>query len=122
MEVIDSMGSAFTEIILHSLPFSSPTPFNEFNSELLQRQCRTPFRMTEMLIRLRQIADRLIRNETDRGIFAILDNRAVSRKYEQIILQNLPPFKRIRNLNAAEQFFRGKTTDLHNEIESRCKY
>ena len=49
----------------------------------------------EATIKLTQAVGRLIRTETDYGRVTILDNRLLSARYAPMILQSLPPFRRI---------------------------
>jgi len=46
-------------------------------------------------IRLIQACGRLIRKESDRGKVSILDKRLVSSRYGQLLLDSLPPFRRV---------------------------
>ena len=46
-------------------------------------------------IRLIQACGRLIRKEDDRGRISILDKRLLSHRYGKLLLDSLPPFKRI---------------------------
>ena len=43
-------------------------------------------------VRLAQAAGRLIRSETDRGLFTILDTRLKTKRYGRILIRAIPPF------------------------------
>jgi ATP-dependent DNA helicase DinG len=46
-------------------------------------------------VKLVQAVGRLLRTESDTGRVSILDRRIVSRRYGQLLLDALPPFRRI---------------------------
>jgi len=54
---------------------------------------------------LQQGVGRLIRDERDRGVLMILDERLLSKPYGKTVLASLPPFARTRSLADAEAFF-----------------
>ncbi len=51
---------------------------------------------------LRQAAGRLIRSRTDKGVISILDDRLIKKNYGEILLNNLPPVKILKNLKDLE--------------------
>jgi ATP-dependent DNA helicase DinG len=53
---------------------------------------------------LKQGAGRLIRDETDKGVLVICDNRLVTKQYGQIFIASLPNMKRTRSLDAVAAF------------------
>lgn len=61
----------------------------------------------QMLIKLKQGAGRLIRNETDTGIISILDSRAgANGKYHDAILAALPKCSITSDIQEIKQFLR----------------
>lgn len=46
-------------------------------------------------VRLVQAAGRLIRKEDDKGKISILDKRLITQRYGKLLLDALPPFKRV---------------------------
>lgn len=80
-EGVDCVGDALSSVIIVRLPF----PRRSFMAEQKKSSYKTVrefvwgYAVPEMLIKLRQGAGRLIRNETDTGVISILDARA-SRK------------------------------------------
>lgn len=104
-KTVSEMRSGFTYpslsvLVIHRLPFSASTQPNLFKSD--KPQCG---KKVVMLTMLRQISENLINSEAKNKMLAILDSRASGHEYDKLILQNLPPFRRIRNLNIAEQLF-----------------
>lgn len=84
-------GPDLSQVIITRLPFPVPDPIIEYKTSLV----RDPFTILvpEMLVKLRQGAGRLIRDEKDTGILSILDSRAGSRlnkSYRSTILDALP--------------------------------
>ena len=60
--------------------------------------------MPQAVIALKQGVGRLIRDESDRGVLILCDNRIVNRSYGQAFLNSLPPMYRTRNLQSALSF------------------
>jgi ATP-dependent DNA helicase DinG len=80
-EGINIPGSDLSSLIIVRLPYPVPTdPVNEFKNSINKGTYRS-----EMLIKLKQGAGRLIRKEKDIGILTILDGRT-----NQSILKELP--------------------------------
>ena len=53
---------------------------------------------------LKQGAGRLIRDEHDRGVLMILDERVLTKSYGRTVLSSLPPFTRTRSEDEAIDF------------------
>lgn len=61
---------------------------------------RNPFNEYQLpaaVMLLKQGAGRLIRDEHDRGVLMILDERLLSKSYGRVVLDSLPPFARTRS-------------------------
>jgi ATP-dependent DNA helicase DinG len=74
-----------------------------------ERQGMDPFNhisLPQAVISLKQGVGRLIRDEKDRGVLILLDNRIVNRAYGQAFINSLPPMKRTRDLDSALQFLK----------------
>ena len=54
---------------------------------------------------VRQGAGRLIRSETDRGVFMLCDSRVAEKFYGKKVLSSLPDFYKTRRLEKALEFF-----------------
>lgn len=90
----DAPGETLTCVALTRIPFEVPVdPPSVVRQASMTIAGKDPFRdyslaMAKML--MRQGAGRLIRNDTDKGIIAILDPRVRTKNYGEVILQNLP--------------------------------
>lgn len=100
-EGIDLPGKYLTHVIIAKIPFSVPNdPLEQSISEWLESQGRNPFMevaVPDASLRLIQACGRLIRTEQDTGQITILDNRLVTRRYGSMLLNSLPPYKRVFN-------------------------
>ena len=97
-EGIDLPGPYCEHVILCKLPFAVPDdPMGATLSEWYEDQGRDAFMEYSLpmaAVRLAQAAGRLIRSETDRGIFTILDTRLKTKRYGRILIRAIPPFAR----------------------------
>lgn len=111
-EGVDVRGQALSLVIIDKLPFSPPDdPVLAARIEALERKGLNGFvhhQLPEAIINLKQGAGRLIRDETDRGVLMICDQRLITKPYGRRIWQSLPPFKRTRDVGVALSFFRGR--------------
>ncbi|MDA0300900.1 MAG: exonuclease domain-containing protein [Chloroflexi bacterium] len=100
-EGVDVPGEALSQIVIARLPFPVPTdPIYEGRSE----EFDDPFgeyALPQAVLRFRQGFGRLIRGQTDRGTFVVLDSRIVRRSYGRTFLEGLPDCE-VRTLRAAE--------------------
>jgi ATP-dependent DNA helicase DinG len=79
----------------------------EAKIRFLRRSGRNPFneyQLPEAVMRLKQGAGRLIRDENDRGVLMILDDRVLTKSYGRTVLASLPPFARTRSEAEAVEF------------------
>jgi ATP-dependent DNA helicase DinG len=72
----------------------------------LGRNGFTEYQLPQAVTLLKQGVGRLIRDERDRGVLMILDDRLLSKSYGRIVLASLPPFARTRSIEEACDFFR----------------
>jgi len=93
-EGVDLPGEALQLLVMTKLPFDVPgEPLLDARSDLLQRKGGNAFRdmsVPEAVIRFRQGFGRLIRHEQDKGVFLLLDKRAVMKEYGRRFLDSLP--------------------------------
>ncbi|EHA1083030.1 ATP-dependent helicase, partial [Photobacterium damselae] len=68
----------------------------------------------DAVITLKQGVGRLIRDEQDKGVLVICDNRLVTRPYGAVFLRSLPPIPRTRSVDEVESFLSLLT---NNEVE-----
>ena len=94
-EGIDAPGSTLRLLIIVKLPFQIPTaPILRARADNMSQNGGNPFMsiyLPETTIKLKQGIGRLIRNENDKGVVLILDNRILSKGYGRIMLSSLPP-------------------------------
>jgi len=98
-EGIDLPGEYLEHVVITRLPFSVPDdPIEASLAEWISARGGNPFMeisVPDASIRLVQAAGRLLRSETDTGRITILDRRIITRRYGQLLLDALPPFRRI---------------------------
>jgi len=108
-EGIDVRGDALSVVAIDKLPFAPPDdPVVEARIRRLRRLGRNAFmeyQLPEAVTLLRQGAGRLIRDERDRGVLMILDDRLLGKPYGRAVLASLPPFARTRDEDVARAFF-----------------
>ena len=109
-EGIDVRGEALSLVVIDKLPFAPPDdPVVEARLKRLRALGRngfTEYQLPQAVTLLKQGVGRLIRDERDRGVLMILDDRLVTKSYGRIVLASLPPFTRTRSLEQACDFFR----------------
>jgi len=108
-EGIDVRGDALSVVAIDKLPFAPPDdPVVEARIRRLRRLGRNAFmeyQLPEAVTLLRQGAGRLIRDERDRGVLMILDDRLLGKPYGRAVLASLPSFARTRDEAVACAFF-----------------
>lgn len=100
-EGLDLPADFCQRVLIYKLPFSVPTtPLEVTRNQWLKANQKNAFTLCalpETSLRLNQYIGRLIRQETDRGVVAIFDNRLYSQGYGRSLLKNVPPFRQIIN-------------------------
>jgi len=108
-EGIDVRGEALSLVVIDKLPFAPPDdPVIEARIRRLRslgRNAFTEFQLPQAVTLLQQGVGRLIRDERDRGVLMILDDRLLTKSYGRIVLASLPPFARTRDEEEACAFF-----------------
>jgi ATP-dependent DNA helicase DinG len=108
-EGIDVRGEALSVVAIDKLPFAPPDdPVVEAKIRRLKRLGRNAFleyQLPEAVTLLKQGVGRLIRDERDRGVLMILDERLLGKPYGRTVLASLPPFSRTRDEQIARDFF-----------------
>ena len=98
-EGIDLPGDYVTHVVIVKIPFAVPDdPIQAAISEWMESSGRNPFMeltLPAASIRLIQACGRLIRKESDTGRVSILDKRLTSSRYGRLLIDALPPFRRI---------------------------
>jgi ATP-dependent DNA helicase DinG len=107
-EGIDVVGDQLSCVIIDRLPFPSPgDPLIAARLEALSAVGRRPFdeyMIPAAIMRLKQGLGRLIRSKMDRGVIVLLDGRVTSMRYGDVILDALPPARRIDDLSELRGF------------------
>lgn len=107
-EGVDVRGKLLSCVIIDKLPFVSPEDnLYRARSESIASEGKDPFTeisLPQAVISLNQGVGRLIRDEKDKGVLILCDNRIVNRPYGQAFLNSLPPMARTRELNNAVKF------------------
>lgn len=113
MTGVDFQGDTCSLVIVDKLPFPVPTePLFEAEAEIVDarygnRQSFPRLTMPIMSLVISQAFGRLIRTKADKGVFALLDPRVVSKNYGRQIVSTLPDAPMIRDLADVENFFSG---------------
>lgn len=93
-EGVDVPGDALKVLLMAKLPFEVPSePLVQARGERIQQRGGNSFMeysVPEAVIRFRQGLGRLIRHESDRGAFLLLDTRAVQKTYGELFLDAAP--------------------------------
>ena len=111
-EGIDVRGDALSMVIIDKLPFASPDdPLLKARVEDCRKRGGDPFNQVQLpqaVITLKQGVGRLIRDNSDRGVVILCDNRLVSRAYGKLFLSSLPDLKRTRSIKKVTEFLTQK--------------
>ncbi len=108
-EGVDVPGQALRFVAIDKIPFAVPDdPIHAAKIRYFKQQNKSAFMDYQLplaSIHLQQGVGRLIRNEMDRGVLAIGDNRIAHKAYGQVLLNSLPNFKISYDVNDACNFF-----------------
>ncbi|MDX8413209.1 MAG: ATP-dependent DNA helicase [Mariprofundales bacterium] len=108
-EGVDVPGEALSIVIIDKMPFAPPSdPLLAARVRHCEDNGGNGFRdiqLPEAIAVLRQGVGRLIRNEQDRGVMAILDSRLYSKFYGSEVQRNLPPAPICDDLAEVRWFF-----------------
>jgi ATP-dependent DNA helicase DinG len=109
-EGVDVRGSELSLVIIDKLPFQSPgDPIFESKINMLSAKginAFMTFQLPKAIIKLKQGAGRLIRDEVDKGVLMICDQRIVSKPYGRKFWLSLPDFKRTREQDDVIEFLK----------------
>lgn len=98
-EGIDLPGDYCTHVVIIKIPFAVPDdPVGATLSEWIEGNGGNSFQeimIPDAALRMVQSCGRLLRTETDTGTVTILDRRLVTQRYGNLILDALPPFRRV---------------------------
>lgn len=109
-EGVDVRGAELKLLIIDKLPFPSPgDPLYEARAEALQNQGGNSFKelaLPKTVLSLKQGFGRLIREETDRGLFVLGDSRMKNRSYKNYVKNNLPEMQWLEQPEEAIKWLR----------------
>ncbi len=109
-EGIDVPGPSLTLVVIDRIPFPRPDdPLMEARREAVASRGGSAFDEVDLphaTVLLAQGAGRLVRNEGDRGVVAVLDRRLTAMRYGQRILRSLPRLLRTADRERAVRFLR----------------
>ncbi len=107
-EGIDVPGPSLSLVIIDRIPFPRPDdPLLQARRDAVAARGGSPFDEVDLphaTVMLAQGSGRLIRNESDRGVIAILDRRLTAMRYGQRILRSLPRLLRTADSHRARRF------------------
>jgi len=98
-EGIDLPGGYCNHVVIIKIPFSVPDdPVVATLCEWIDGKGGNAFQeisIPDAILRLVQASGRLLRTEQDSGVVTLLDRRIITQRYGSMILNALPPFKRV---------------------------
>ena len=106
---VDVQGEALSCVIIDRLPFAVPSdPVVSARMRAIASSGGSAFfeyQVPSAVLSLKQGFGRLIRSLEDRGLLVLLDPRISNRRYGQIFLDSLPPYRVTRDIAEVERFF-----------------
>ena len=107
-EGIDIPGRALSLLVIDKIPFARPDdPLNQARRDAVEARGASAFDRIDLpnaAMLMAQGSGRLIRNETDRGMVAILDRRLIAMRYGMRIIRTMPKFLRTTDRRRALAF------------------
>jgi len=108
-EGVDIPGEALSLVVIDKLPFDPPDdPVQEARVALMKKNGENWFGsyvLPQAALRLKQGLGRLLRTRNDRGVMAILDTRLHKKSYGKLVINALPPARRVYDISDVERFF-----------------
>jgi len=108
-EGVDVPGEALRLVVIDKIPFAVPSdPVVAARCELIEREGMSSFytySVPTAAIALKQGFGRLLRTETDWGLVALLDRRALTKPYGRALLGSLPPARPLRSMDEVRAFW-----------------
>ena len=106
---VDVPGESLSCLIIDKLPFDAPNePLVSARIDAIRDQGGNPFmeyQVPSAIISFKQGMGRLIRNNSDRGILSVLDNRIMTSRYGRFFLESLPQIPISHDLSDINRFF-----------------
>ena len=109
-EGIDVPGPSLSLVVIDRIPFPRPDdPLMQARRDAVTERGGSAFDEVDLphaTVLLAQGSGRLIRNESDRGVVAVLDRRLTAMRYGQRILRSMPRLLRTSDPDRAVRFLR----------------
>ena len=107
-EGVDVKGHQLRLVIIDKLPFASPAdPVLQAKMRALEEAGEKPFmayQVPQAILNLKQGVGRLIRDEHDRGVVALMDPRVKTKAYGKFFIRSLPPMTICENQQEVVDF------------------
>ena len=111
---LDVPGPACLLVVIDRLPFGRPDdPLEQARREVVERNGGSGFSEVDLpaaALALAQGAGRLIRSHDDRGVVAVLDRRLATSGYRTVLLEAMPPLRRVVDGDLARDFLRSSSS------------
>lgn len=105
---LDIPGPSCVLVVIDRLPFARPDePLEQARRELVERTGGNGFLDVDLpatALVLAQGSGRLVRTRDDRGVVAVLDRRLATARYRNVLLDALPPMRRVVDGETAHRF------------------
>ncbi len=105
---LDVPGLSCVLVVIDRLPFTRPDdPLEQARRDAAERRGGDGFAEVDLpaaALALAQGAGRLIRSHEDRGVVAVLDRRLATARYRSVLLEAMPPFRRVIDGDVARDF------------------
>lgn len=115
---VDVKGDALSLVVVDKIPFAPPdSPLLAARDEWRKKRGEDPFMCNQIppaAILMKQVAGRLMRDFSDWGVFAACDPRLIKRGYGKLILNSLPPMRRVEDEKTACDFLSKMRDALSN--------
>lgn len=120
-EGIDVPGPSLSLVVIDRIPFPRPDdPLMQARREVAASRGGSAFDEVDLphaTVLLAQGAGRLVRNENDRGVVAVLDRRLTAMRYGQRILRSVPRFLKTTDRERAVRFLRAVAVERAGEVK-----
>ena len=105
---LDVPGPSCVLVVIDRLPFARPDePLEQARREVAEQEGGNGFFDVDLpaaALVLAQGAGRLVRGHADRGVVAVLDRRLATARYRSVLLEALPPMRRVVDADVATAF------------------